>query len=507
MDKNYTVQLEPLIDRLSEVRSAVLDVETEHHQLLSQSHPNFQYSTLNFLRYLKFRAFDLREIQQSLSVLGISSLSHAERQVLANIENILYLLSAIKDIPFKGKYFFGEHPVNFIESANRLQENTYRLFGNHIGKMAVMVTLPNEATNPAYVKMLLKNGMNVARINCSHDDELVWMKMVENVKSVSAEIDKPCSIYADLSGPKIRTESIKALKKNRINKGDALIREGDTIYLLNDLGSHFAHELKKKKKTRLTCTLPSIINDAQVEEYIWFDDGKIGGVIEQKENWGLKIRITQAGPTGSRLKAEKGINLPSTQLNLPSLTDEDIQNLDFIVKFADIVGFSFVRKVEDVVLLQKELAKRNRSDIGVVLKIENREAFLNLPSLILKLLESPTVGIMTARGDLAVELGAERLSEVQEQIMWLCEAALIPNIWATQVLETLAKTGIPSRAEITDAAMSVRAECVMLNKGPYIDKALKTLNDILFRMEQHQFKKLVTLRKLHVADEFWSQLK
>jgi pyruvate kinase len=289
--------------------------------------------------------------------------------------------------------------------------------------MAVMVTLPNKATDPAYVKMLLKNGMNVARINCSHDDEKVWIKMVENVKSVSAEIDKPCSIYADLSGPKIRTASIKASKKNRINKGDALILEGDAIYLLNDLGSHFAHELKKKKKTRLTCTLPSIINDAQVEEYIWFDDGKIGGVIEQKENWGLKIRITQSGPTGSRLKAEKGINLPSTKLNLPSLTDEDIQNLDFIVKFADIVGFSFVRKVEDVVLLQKELAKRNRSDIGIVLKIENREAFLNLPSLILKLMESPTVGIMTARGDLAVELGAERLSEVQEQIMWLCEAA------------------------------------------------------------------------------------
>jgi pyruvate kinase len=291
-----------------------------------------------------------------------------------------------------------------------------------------------------------------------------------------------------------------------MNKGEALIKEGDTVYLLNDLQSAKALELKKKKKIRLTSTLPSIINDAQAEQSIWFDDGKIGGVIKQKDTWGLEILITQSGPTGSRLKAEKGINLPDTNLILPSLTEEDIQNLDFIVAFADIVGFSFVRRVEDVGFLQQELANRNRGDIGIVLKIENREAFLNLPALILKLMESPTVGIMTARGDLAVELGAERLSEVQEQIMWLCEAALIPNIWATQVLETLAKTGIPSRAEITDAAMSVRAECVMLNKGPYIDRALKTLNDILFRMEQHQFKKLVTLRKLNVAKEFWNQL-
>lgn len=506
MDQNHIVPLESLIDQLSEVRDAILSIETDHDQLITMSHSNFQYSTLNFLRYLKFRAFDLRQVQQNLSVLGVSSLSHAERQVLANIENILYLLSALNHTPFQGKYPFGQHPVNFIESAKRLRENTQRLFGKDIGKMGVMVTLPNEATEASYVKMLLQNGMNVARVNCSHDDVAVWKKMVENVRSVAAEIGKPCAVYVDLSGPKIRTASIKAPKKHRMNKGEALIKEGDTIYLLHDLKSAKALELKKKKKTRLTCTLPSIINDAQAEQSIWFDDGKIGAVIKQKDTWGLEILITQSGPTGSRLKAEKGINLPDTKLNLPSLTEEDVQNLDFIVAFADIVGFSFVRRAEDVGFLQQELAKRNRGDIGIVLKIENREAFLNLPALILKLMESPTVGIMTARGDLAVELGAERLSEVQEQIMWLCEAALIPNIWATQVLETLAKTGIPSRAEITDAAMSVRAECVMLNKGPYIDRALKTLNDILFRMEQHQFKKLVTLRKLNVAEEFWNQV-
>ena len=107
---------------------------------------------------------------------------------------------------------------------------------------------------------------------------------------------------------------------------------------------------------------------------------------------------------------------------------------------------------------------------------------------------------MVARGDLGVEVGFERLSEVQEEILWLCEAAHIPVIWATQVLESLAKGGIPSRAEVTDAAMSSRAECVMLNKGPYILQTVKFLCDVLKRMESHHEKKTAMLRKLSISE-------
>ena len=113
------------------------------------------------------------------------------------------------------------------------------------------------------------------------------------------------------------------------------------------------------------------------------------------------------------------------------------------------------------------------------------------------LLHSPTVGVMIARGDLAVECGYERLAELQEEILWLAEAAHLPVIWATQVLEGLSKSGKPSRAEITDAAMGVRAECVMLNKGPHIIEAIQSLNDILHRMQSHQQKKSSMLRRLH----------
>jgi pyruvate kinase len=109
---------------------------------------------------------------------------------------------------------------------------------------------------------------------------------------------------------------------------------------------------------------------------------------------------------------------------------------------------------------------------------------------------------MIARGDLAVECGYERLAEVQEEILWMCEAAHMPVIWATQVLENLAKGGVPSRAEITDAAMGERAECVMLNKGPYVVEAVRALDDILRRMQAHQAKKKSMLRSLKIADKF-----
>jgi len=113
---------------------------------------------------------------------------------------------------------------------------------------------------------------------------------------------------------------------------------------------------------------------------------------------------------------------------------------------------------------------------------------------------APAAGVMIARGDLAVECGYERMAEVQEEILWACEAAHMPVIWATQVLETLARTGVPSRAEITDAAMGGRAECVMLNKGPHILDAMRTLTDILRRMQQHQSKKRPLLRALKSWD-------
>ena len=143
------------------------------------------------------------------------------------------------------------------------------------------------------------------------------------------------------------------------------------------------------------------------------------------------------------------------------------------------------------------LSRRGGDSLGIVLKIETRQAFEHLPQLLLTAMRHPRVGVMIARGDLAVECGYERLAELQEEILWLCEAAHLPVIWATQVLEQLTKTGNPSRSEISDAAMSERAECAMLNKGPYINDAVVVLESILRRMTDHHYKKNALLGSLH----------
>ena len=137
------------------------------------------------------------------------------------------------------------------------------------------------------------------------------------------------------------------------------------------------------------------------------------------------------------------------------------------------------------------------------LKIENRRTVEALPRILLTAMGRPMTVVMVARGDLGVEIGFERMAEIQEEILWICEAAHVPVIWATQVLESLVKRGLPSRAEVTDAAMSGRAECVMLNKGPHILLALDFLCDVLARMEGHQTKKSALMRKLSVAELAW----
>ena len=129
-------------------------------------------------------------------------------------------------------------------------------------------------------------------------------------------------------------------------------------------------------------------------------------------------------------------------------------------------------------------------------KIETPRALYNLPDLIVQAAGRQPFAVMIARGDLAVEIGFERLAEMQEEMLWLCEAAPVPVIWATQVLESLVKKGLPSRGDMTDAAMSARAECVMLNKGPNVGAAIGALDGLLRRMAEHQFKKTPRLRAL-----------
>ncbi len=285
-----------------------------------------------------------------------------------------------------------------------------------------------------------------------------------------------------------------------------LLKQGDTLLLTRSQEPGEPARYDKQdhvvSHARIGVTLPNFFDYVKAGEPVWFDDGKIGGVIRSVDGEAIAVEITQARPSGEKLGADKGINLPESELRVPALTAADRDALRFILKHADLVGYSFVRNESDVRQLLSLLAELGGESLGIILKIETRKAFDNLPRLILAAMRTRAVGVMIARGDLAVECGYQRLAEIQEEILWVCEAAHVPVIWATQVLESLAKSGMPSRSEITDAAMGERAECVMLNKGPYAVAAVAILDDILKRMQAHQEKKRSMLRRLHVASSF-----
>lgn len=279
---------------------------------------------------------------------------------------------------------------------------------------------------------------------------------------------------------------------------DILLKPGDTLVLFAGTAEGFSADAAAGTPARIGCTLPAAIAAIKPGDRVLFDDGKIAALAESSAGGEIVLRIEQARGSGSRLRGEKGINLPDTALGIPAITEKDYEDLKFILAHADIVGASFIHSEADVRSLQEAIRQSGR-EIGLILKIETQAGFQNLPAILMQALEQNPAGVMIARGDLAVEVGFERLAEIQEEILWVCEAAHVPVIWATQVLENLAQTGQPSRAEITDAAMSVRAECVMLNKGPHIHEAVRVLDAILQKMEKHQYKKRNLYRSLSIS--------
>lgn len=283
-----------------------------------------------------------------------------------------------------------------------------------------------------------------------------------------------------------------------------LLKTGDTIIVHKDPRpgepAQFDDSGKCIRPAHISCTLPEIFDDVKSGEPILFDDGKIEGRIENASDEEWQVTILNAKESGSKLRSDKGINLPESELSVGGLTAKDRVDIGFVAGNADAVNFSFVNTPEDVQELI-DLLKHHESSAGIILKIETRKAFNNLPLLLLKAMQSYPVGVMIARGDLAVETGWKNIATIQEEILRICEAAHVPDIWATQVLENLAKKGIPSRAEITDAAASQRAECVMLNKGVHIKKAIKLLDRILRRMQNYQSKRSVILSRLEDAEK------
>ncbi|MBD2666856.1 pyruvate kinase [Richelia sinica FACHB-800] len=454
----------------------------------------FINSSLNLAYYMALRRHDLRPLQAALMPWGLSSLGRIEAKVLPNLDAVIATLAAVSQPQMRP---LPPHPPMeaFFEGDRLLQEHTETLFGKTLKhrRVRIMVTLPSTAaSNYELVRDLLRQGTDCVRINCAHDTTAEWSAMIAHVRTAEIEVGRTCKILMDLSGPKPRIKyAIAPHPKQRIFKGESLLLTPD---LPTTIGSDCY---------QASCTLPQILNHLNVGAKVWIDDGRIGARVEAIAPEGVWLKITHARLKGEKLLPDKGINFPYTDLHLSSLTDKDKQDLDFIAAHADdidIIGYSYVQTPSDIELLQQELQARlpaNTPSPAIVAKIETPLAVTNLPELIVQAAGKQPFGIMIARGDLAIEIGYQRLAEIQEEILWLCEAAHVPVIWATQVLENLVKNGMPSRAEMTDAAMAERAECVMLNKGAYIVEAVGILDDVLTRMQAHQVKKTPQLRALH----------
>lgn len=448
-------------------------------------------SALNLAYYLALRRHDMRAIQLALTPWGLSSLGRIEARVLPNLDGVIATLGAVcgTDPTFLPKH----PPLNaFFEGDPLLQRHTTEVFGHHSSdrQVRIMVTLPTMAAgDPDFILDLVKRGADCLRINCAHDTPTEWEAMIHHIREAEQVTGRNCKIFMDLGGPKLRLHQVL------LPQGQKRIHQGDRLLL-----TYQQPVIPHETYFQASCTLPNVLGQLNVGATIWIDDGHIGGIVESIETQGVLVRITHARPKGEKLRADKGINFPDTPLDLNPLTEKDHRDLEFVAHQADMIGYSFVQKANDIEMLQWELKNRLGKDwqkVAIIAKIETPTAVRNLPDLMIHGAGKQPFGVMIARGDLAVEIGYQRLAEMQEEILWLCQAAHVPVIWATQVLENLVKNSIPSRAEMTDAAMAERAECVMLNKGAFVGEAVTILDEVLCRMQAHQLKKTPQLRALH----------
>jgi len=614
-------QLAQIASELAQLERELLELESEM-SLASEAAPaTHRASVKNLVHYVALRQRDLRALQARLAQRGLSSLGRSESCVMSGLLEVSARVQESLAVHQHGdraeleRLSERSRAVVTWDSAQRLlRRHTVEMFGPQPSDRHayIMVTAPSAAdADRDWMVRLLEAGMNVLRINCAHETEAEWGRIVDALEKAREKTGKACRVLMDLAGPKIRTGAVqskrrvatwkpqrddigkatvparvvirralaaaiegepatlligdKDFSKLRVadelrfrdardkvrtlvideldsdqlyasalerayilGEAEAQVRRGkkhrDDVTLAVGEASDVAIDVRAGDRLLLTsrevpgaapqrdhkgrvetpgivsCTLPEALEHLEVGQRVLFDDGKIHAVVERVKNSGdFSLRVVRTDRPVSKLRAEKGINLPDTRLTVPALSPADLRALEFVVTGADAVSLSFVRSVEDIRALHRELARLGNSTLGVVLKIETRAGFENLASLLLEGLRRPPLSVMIARGDLAVEVGFERLAEVQEEILWLCEAAHVPAIWATQVLDALGRTGVPSRAEVTDASASVAAECVMLNKGAFIHEAVAVLSGILQRMQNHRDKKRSLLRKLEVS--------
>jgi pyruvate kinase len=345
-------------------------------------------------------------------------------------------------------------------------------------KTKIIATLGPVSANKEMIHKLIHAGVDVFRLNFSHGTHEVHKQTIALIKEANRELNTHVSILADLQGPQIRLGEVLPL---------TVLKDGDIFT--------FTTHPQIGNKDVAYITYPNFPKDVRAGETVLIDDGKIElKVLETNNNDTVITKVVFGGPISSK----KGVNLPDTQVSIPSLTEKDHADLLFaLAEGANWIALSFVRKAEDIIHL-KNIIRHHGSHARVIAKIEKPEALKNIEAII-----DATDAIMVARGDLGVEMPVELVPFTQKDLCRKCLAKATPVIIATQMMESMIEHPHPTRAEVTDVANAVLdgADAVMLSAetaaGKFPEKVIKTMVRIVEQAE----KESVVYDRRHIPDK------
>ena len=337
---------------------------------------------------------------------------------------------------------------------------------NDFSKTKILATLGPQTNSVERIRQLITSGAGAVRLNMSHGNYDFYSSLFENIHTARTELNLPLAILADLQGPKIRIGELK--------KPELEIFSGNEIEITTE-------DIIGDEKT-ISTSYKNLSRDAEIGNLILINDGLIRMIIVNKKDKSIVCKIE----TGGILSSRKGMNLPGMKLSTPSLTDKDFEDLEFLItKPVDYIALSFVRKPEDIIQLKDWLEKKEKP-IPAIAKIEKKEAIEAFDSIL-----NAADGIMVARGDLGVELSVAKVPVLQKEIITKCNETGKLVITATQMLESMINSTIPTRAEAADVANAVwdGTDVVMLSGETSVGKhpveTVKMMREIILNAEKH----------------------
>lgn len=340
-------------------------------------------------------------------------------------------------------------------------------------KTKIVCTIGPSSDSYEVLKALVNEGMNVARINFSHGTHPEHKKRIDTIKKLRDDLDDPIAIMLDTKGPEIR---IKTFKDGMIR-----IEQGQDFTLTS--------EDVEGDETRVSVTYKDITKDLKADDRVLIDDGLVEFTVISVDEKNVYMKAVNSGELSDR----KGVNLPSVKVNLPTLTEKDIEDLIFgIENDVDFIAASFIRSAKDVLEIRKILESNGGDDIKIISKIENLEGVQNIDEII-----DVSDGIMVARGDMGVELDEEDIPLVQKDIIRKCNLKGKFVITATQMLDSMIRNPRPTRAEVTDVANAILdgSSAIMLSgetaAGTYPVKACEMMRKIAVKIEDSLDYKII----------------